>query len=407
MFRQLFTCLLLASLVSGQTAQPAPPAQTAPAGAQTAPAPGAPEKAPEPPKVGPDDTVLTIKGFCADTSLQGDACKTVVTRAQFEKLADALQPNMSPTMRRQLATAYARMLTMSTAAEKRDLEKSPHFDEAMHFARMQILSQELSKALQADSNNVSDQDIADYYQKNQSNFDVATFARIFVPHTKRVGTPPPPPVKKKTGGSGAGSATGASKASPTKPQRISFQEDSDAAKPAAPAAKKTAPKAGAKKLTPEEQQKAGEEAMKKEADLIRSRLVKGEDPEKLQKEAFAAGGLPGTPPPTKMEKIRRTSLPANHQSVMDLKPGEVSQVISDPSGNYIYKMISKETLPLDSVKTEIKTQLSSQRYRESMQRYQNNADLNDAYFGPARGPGMPMPPRGPRPPVKPDAPDRD
>ena len=44
---------------------------------------------------------------------------------------------------------------------------------------------------------------------------------------------------------------------------------------------------------------------------------------------------------------------------MDLKPGEVSEVISDPSGNYIYKMISKETLPLDSVKTEIRNQLSS------------------------------------------------
>jgi len=408
MLRQLFACLLLVTLVSGQTAQPAPPAPTAPAGAQTAPAPGAPEKAPEPPKVGPDDPVLTIKGFCTDTSLQGDACKTVLTRAQFEKLADALQPNMSPAMRRQLATAYARMLTMSTAAEKRDLEKTPHFDEAMHFARMQILSQELSKALQADSNNVSDQDIQDYYQKNTANFDQATFARIFVPHTKRIETLKATPAKKKGSGSGAGRSSAAgSKSAPLKPQKISFQED-EHAKPAAPAKKAaTTSKAGAKKLTPEEQQKAGEEAMKKEAELIRARLVKGEDPEKLQKESFAAGGLPGTPPPTKMEKVRRTSLPSNHQSVMDLKPGEVSQVISDPSGNYIYKMISKDTLPLDTVKTEIKNQLSSQRYREAMQHYQNNADLNDAYFGPARGPGMPMPPRGPRPPVKPDAEDRD
>ena len=147
--------------------------------------------------------------------------------------------------------------------------------------------------------------------------------------------------------------------------------------------------------------------MKDEADRLRARAVKGEDPDKLQKEAFVAGGLPGTPPPTKMEKVRRTSLPASHQSVMDLKVGEISEVISDPSGNYIYKLVSKETLPIENVKTEIRNQLSSQRYRDAMQGFQNNADLNDAYFGPARGPGMAVPPRGAKPPIKPGDEDRD
>ena len=326
---------------------------------------------PAPPTVNPDDPVVTIKGFCTDSSLTGDACKTVITKAQFEKLADTLQPGMSPAMRRQLATAYARMLTMSSAAEKRDLDKTPHFEEATHFARMQILSQELGKALQADSGNVSDADIQDYYTKNQGNFEQATFIRIFVPHTKRVETPAPPVKKATTAKAGA---------------------DADKAKTS------TATKPASKKLTPEEQQKLGEEAMKKEAAKLRTQLIAGDDPEKLQKAAFMAGGLPGTPPPPKMEKVRRTSLPPAHQAVMELKEGEVSEVISDPSGNYIYKMVSKETMPLDSVKTEIKNTISAQRYREAMQKFQNNADLNDAYFGPMRGPGMPMPPRGPRPP---------
>lgn len=147
--------------------------------------------------------------------------------------------------------------------------------------------------------------------------------------------------------------------------------------------------------------------MTKEAKLLHARAVKGEDADKLQKEAYVAAGLPGTPPTTKMEKVRRTTLPANHQVAMDLKPGEVSEVIVDPSGNYIYKMISKETLALDSVKGEIRNQLSSTRYREAMQHYQNNADLNDAYFGPVRGPGMPMPPRGGKPPVQPREDDPD
>ena len=386
MLRQLFLCLLLISFVSGQTAQPAPAAPPAQPGAPAA-AKAPDSSAPEPPKIGPDDTVLTIKGYCPNTTLEGDACKTTITKAQFEKLADALQPNMSPPMRRQLASAYARMLAMSSAAEKRDLEKSAHFEEAMRFARMQILSQELSKTLQSESNNVSDPDIQDYYNKNLANYEQATLIRLFIPHTKRVETPVPPAKKP---------AAAASKAAPTDKDK-----DADDKSEKTKSASKSA-----KTLSPEEQEKAGEEAMKKEAARLRTRLIAGDDPDKLEKAAFTAGGLPGTPPTPKMEKVRRTSLPPAHQSVMDLKPGDVSEVISDPSGNYVYKMISKDTLPLDQVKTEIKSQLSAQRYRDSMKIYQNNADLNDAFFGPTRGPGMPgMPPQ--RGPAKPGAKDKD
>ena len=141
--------------------------------------------------------------------------------------------------------------------------------------------------------------------------------------------------------------------------------------------------------------------MTKLAASLRARAAKGEDPDKLQKEAYAAAGLPGNAPNTKMEKVRRTTLPTNHQAVMDLKPGDVSEVISDPnSGHYIYKLVSKETLTLDSSKTEIRTAISSQRYRDTMQNFQGNVDLNDAYFGPTRAPGMPPPARGARPPAQ-------
>jgi hypothetical protein len=70
-----------------------------PAGAKAGTSAAALPKGPEV-KVGPDDTVITLKGFCADASQQGDACKTTITRAQFEKLAEALQPGMSPAIRR-------------------------------------------------------------------------------------------------------------------------------------------------------------------------------------------------------------------------------------------------------------------------------------------------------------------
>src|ERR1035437_3174251 len=134
---QYLACLMLAGLAYGQTAPPAPPAA---AGAKAEPSASAvPDKAPEI-KVGTDDPVITLKGLCADSTQQGDACKTVITRAQFEKIADALQPGMPPAMRRQLATRYGGALKMSVAAERRGLDKTPAFEEKVRSAHIQILA---------------------------------------------------------------------------------------------------------------------------------------------------------------------------------------------------------------------------------------------------------------------------
>ena len=353
---QYLVYLLLAGLAYGQAAPSATPPAATPSAST--------DKAPEI-KVGPDDAVITLKGFCADATQQGDACKTVISRAQFEKLAESLQPGMSPAIRRQLASAYSRMLRMSTVAEKRGLDKQPKFEEKMNFARMQVLSGELSSALQEDAGKVTDGDIDDYYKKNEASYEQATFARIFVPRAKQIVNPV---VRTK-----AGTNVGA-KASAT---------------------------ASTNRLPTEAQKKASEEAMTKLAAGLRARAAKGEDPDTLQKEAYVAAGLPGNAPSTKMEKVRRTTLPANHQAVMDLKPGEVPEVISDPnSGHYIYKLVSKETLSVDTVKPEIRSTISSQRYRDSMQNFQGNVDLNDAYFGPTRNPAMPPLPRGAKPPAQ-------
>jgi len=368
---QYLVCLLLAGFAYGQAAPPATPNPATPptAGAKAEPsASAATDKAPEV-KVGPDDTVITLKGFCADAAQQGDACKTAISRAQFEKLSEALQPGMSPAIRRQLAAAYSRMLRMSTAAEKRGLDKGPKYDEMLQFARMQILSQELGRALQEESGKVSDSDIEEYYKKNEPSYEQATFARIFVPRAKQIVNPV---VKPKVG-----------------------------AKASTKAGVKASATASTNQPPTEAQKKASEETMKKLAATLRARAAKGEDADTLQKEAYAAAGLPGSAPSTKMEKVRRTTLPANHQAVMDLKPGEVSEVISDPnSGHYIYKLVSKETLSMDAVKPEIRSTISSQRYRDSMQSFQGNVDLNDAYFGPTRNPVMPPLPRGAKPPAQ-------
>jgi hypothetical protein len=255
----------------------------------------------------------------------------VITRAEFEKLTDALQPGMSLALRLNVANAYARNLRMAAAAEKRALDKTPEFEEEMRYARMQLLAQDLTRVLQAEANNITDADLEDYYAKNQSSYEQATLARIFVPRTKQ----------------------------------------SDAAQ-------------GEHE---EAQTKADEEAMTKVAAELRVRAVNGEDPDKLQIEAYAEAGIPRTNSDTKMEKVRRAALPPQHEAVMGMKPGEVSEVFSDPGGaHFIYKMISKQTLTLEEAKTEIRGAISGQRYRESMKGFQGDVVFSDAYFNP---PGKP------------------
>jgi hypothetical protein len=114
----------------------------------------------------------------------------------------------------------------------------------------------------------------------------------------------------------------------------------------------------------------------------------------LQKEAFEASGMKVESPTVSMPKVRRTGLPPAHAAVFDLKPGEVSAVLSDSGGHYIYKVVSKEQVPMDLAKDEIHNTLQTQRMRDAMDKYQNSfrTETNEAYFGPASPAGMRQPP---------------
>jgi hypothetical protein len=153
---------------------------------------------------------------------------------------------------------------------------------------------------------------------------------------------------------------------------------------------------------------AGEAAMKAEAAKIRTRAAAGEDFNKLQADAFLVAGIKTKSPTTDMGKIRRSSLPQGQASVMDLKTGAVSELFSDQSGYFVYKVGTKDTPTLDSVKEEIRGTLRSQRMQEQMQAVQKSAttNLDEAYFGPEAPqrpmPGMPgMPPGMGQPPRHP------
>jgi hypothetical protein len=271
--------------------------------------------------VGPDDPVITLEGFCAEPARTAAACKTVITRAQFEKLIDALQPEMPPSLKLKVANAYARNLRMAAAAEQRGLDKTPEFQEEMRYARMQLLSQDLDRLLQAQSNRITDAELKDYYQENQSSYEQATVARVFIP---------------------PGATEGAA------------------------------------------------QAMRQLAADLRVRALKGEDPDTLQVAAYVASGMPKTSVNTKLENVRRSTLPPRHELVLALRPGEVSEVFADPGGaHYLYKMIGKQTLTLEQAAPEMRTAIAARRYRDSTQDFQGGVVFSDDYFDP---PGKPAEP---------------
>jgi hypothetical protein len=270
--------------------------------------------------VGPGDAVITVHGFCADEPVSSGPCDTVVTRAQFDKLAEALLPNMPQTLRLKVAGSYARMMRMAAAAQKRGLDKSAAFAEELRYARLQLLSQDLMRVLQEEAQNVNDAEVADYYDKHRRAFERATLERIFIPGSKRV-------LKGSVATDGADLAELA--------------------------------------LT------------------LRRRAVEGESLEGLQVEAFKAAGVMVANPHTKMESVLRDSLPPSHEGVMDLRTGDVSEVLSDPGGgHFIYKMIEKHMPDLGDLAPEIRKRIASQRYRDSLKAFEGDVVFNDTYFDP-------------------------
>jgi PPIC-type PPIASE domain len=332
-------CMLLATFAWGQQ-QPAPsiapPGSNPPIQRDSDDEPGLPASAS---KVDPDTVVITISGICPQAPSPSTAspsnvpCQTQITRAQFEGLADAILKNMKPARKLQLAKSYPNLLAMAREAEARGLERTPRFEERLAFARLQILSQELVRQIEEDSARVPEKDIDDYYRKHAADFETTTLERIFIPNQKLVS-----PLPKE--------------------------------------------KAAPENLL--EQRHESEEAMKQLAEKLRARAAAGEDFRKLQKEAYAEAGATDIPPNPNLGQLRVASLPPAHASVFELKSGEISQVISDGTGHYIYKVDSKNLERLETVSDEIRKTIAHHREEEAIQAVQRpiKSELNPAYFGP-------------------------
>jgi len=376
-------CVALGTLAWSQAAPGTPPP------AQPRQAQGSPMERPEAPPP-PADTsasvpanapVLTIEGVCAPQPKAAPAakgttarpaaktpatdCKTIITKADFEKLGKALAPNLTAQQKKQLASVLPRFIAMSSQARKQGLDKTPAYEETLKFAKMQILSNELQRSLQEQAAKISPEDIANYYKEHSETFQQYNLDRLFVPRTKQ--------------------------------ESDAKEEDKDKGE------KLTEEQQKAKEAAEKAKSDAAEQEMTQLAETLRARAAAGEDFVKLQKEAFQAAGMKIESPTVTLNKVRRSGLPPAHASVFDLKPGAVSQVINDAGGHYIYKVESEDVPPLDQVKEEIHNTLQNQRMRDSMDKVNSSfkVDQNEAYFGPpgpaGPGRGMMPPPRMPNP----------
>lgn len=338
-------CLLLATVAIGQTNKPTPTLKPRPSESNEL-IPGS--------NVAPDAPVITIQGLCErppNSNATPVDCSTVITRADFEKLVNAVQPNMTAANRKPFATRYVTILLLAEKAHEMGLDKTPEFDEQMYIARLQLLARQAGEKIQRDAANVPDSEISDYYQQHASDYKTISFDRIFVPKEKEVEA-----------------------GKPNEPRAAKANEASDA-------------------------------EMKNEADKLRARAAAGEDPTKLQQEANDFAGNKTKVTNVKVENMRKTSIPPTDVAIFDLKAGEVSPVFSDPTGYRIYKVTEVKELPLLSAHDEIAHALQGQNIKNSFESLQNSAKttFDNTYFStPAppslRNPGETPAPQGTTPP---------
>jgi hypothetical protein len=353
MTRSLIICILLAVTAAAQKPQN-PPAKQAPAAPAATPLPS-PAGHPGPPsllkrdekpaEVQPNQPVISIRGLCpaqkdiaTNTKVPSTAeCTMSITKEQFDNLVKAFNSNNQPitqAQRRGLAEKYVELLVISEAAESAGVENTPTYAEVMRVLRLKTLGDLYLNQLAEQYRNPPEQEIEAYYQANQQKYEAAKLSRIYLP-----------------------------------------KNDPD-------------PKA-----TPEQKQDF-EKKLQPLSDDIQARAAKGEDMAKLQKDAYTSLGITAAPPTTDLSLARHGMFPPKlDQEIFSHKAGEVFRS-DDASGSMIYRIDSRQTSPLESVKAEISQQLFRQKMEAKTKELNApvHAEYDDKYFGPPVKAGPPMPP---------------
>jgi PPIC-type PPIASE domain len=328
---------VLFSVTLALCAVPALPQTPAPEGA--APIPGTrdpnrratqrpPVAAMLPPRLGEvpaDATVVTLRGVCKrDQKAESPDCKTVITRAEMDRIVALLAPSAPHASPQQIVIGYVRLLAAATLAEERKLENNPAVAKELEgqerIARLQVLAKAFYKQIaEGDAVNPTTAEIQKYYADHPLEFEEGELWRLSIP--------------KSSGLRGARSADPA--------------------------------------------------IVKAVMDGLERQAVAGYDFDQIQLQAYKDLGINRVPPSTSLTAVRRSSLLPDEAAVFDLQPGEVSPVIETYTNLVILKLVSKQAARLDSVIPEIRSDLKPALLQREIQSASKNvsAEFDLTYLG--------------------------
>ncbi len=291
-----------------------------------------------------DAPVITIKGLCDNKPVSDPDCKTIVTRADFDAMVNAIDPEATTAVRKRIADQYAYLLVRAKKARQLGLEDTDQYKIAMNFLAMNNLFKMLNNRILERSRELTDADLAEFYRENPGLFEEIKTLRIVIPQFKAL-----PPGKAKP--------------------------------------------------TPE-QNAAGHAEMKKEAESIAARAaLPGADFQALENEGWKFSGYTEDPPDVaQFPLLRWEILPRTRLPIFDLKVGEVSKLIDEPAnGFYVYKIIAKRQVPLEEGRAYIRKRYAGLRYEDAIGRLLEplKFSVDDGFFGQATQ--NPTPPGDSRP----------
>jgi|SRR5579859_1099777 len=278
------------------------------------------------PNVGATQAVITVRGLCAHAGQANandpTACSKTISREQFDSLVTALNPEgqtLPPNGRQNLAKTYTEYLAVEATARTSGLEDTLEFREFMEWVRLRTITELYRRKIQEKYRTPTQEEITAYYKQHFPEYETVKLVRILIPRESSSG-------KDKN-----------------------------------------------------EFDKQAREA----ANAAQQRAVNGEDPAQIQKDTYSALGL-AVPPPTDLGIRRRSELVQDEATeLFSLKPGEVSQVATEPKSYVIYKVVSKDAVPETQVKADISKEIYQKKFKDAMKAVIDAApaEFNQEYFG--------------------------
>jgi hypothetical protein len=279
--------------------------------------------------------VITAKGPCPNSaahakSAAASECKVTVSREEFEALVNGMNPQMVKGERRVLADAYGKALALSLEATRRGLDRDPRLQAQLRYSRLIMLANAMSKEIYKDALNGRAQDAEHYYSLHKSQFERFNFERLYIPLEKRASSPSQSTIVETAS---------------EKPEDLKKDE------------------------------------MKQLADQMYARALAGEDFGKLQKEVFQTAGI-ASDANIKVEDLRRGDLSDVQNVIFDLKPNQISSVLTDQTGYFIYKLVSRTVPPFETVKPQVTVRMQNDKSAQGIRSIEKaaQAEVNSAYF---------------------------